>query len=77
VVEGARADPLCAALADAARRAPDPALAVWSLDRALWPQGVPGDRPAPPQAPAAMLCRGQICGLPERDPQALTAALRA
>jgi len=77
VVEGDRADPHAAALADAARRAADPALAVWPLDRALWPQGVPGGRPAPPQAPAAMLCRGQVCGLPQRDPAALAASLRA
>jgi uncharacterized protein YyaL (SSP411 family) len=72
VIEGERAGPLV----EAARSAADPALAVLPLDRALWPQGAPGDRPAVPQAPAAMLCRGQVCGLPERDPAALAAALR-
>ena len=77
VVEGDLADPLAGALAAAARRAPDPALAVWPLDRALWPQGAPGGRPSPLQTPAAMVCRGQVCGLPQRDPQALAAALRA
>jgi uncharacterized protein YyaL (SSP411 family) len=77
VVEGERADPLADALAQAARRAPDPALAVWPLDRAFWPQGAPGGRPAPPRTPAAMVCRGQVCGLPERDPQALATSLRA
>ena len=77
VVEGGRADLLSAALSDVARRAPDPALAVWPLDRTLWPQGAPGGRPAAPQTPAAMVCRGQVCGLPERDPQALAASLRA
>jgi uncharacterized protein YyaL (SSP411 family) len=77
VVEGDRADPLAAALTGAARGAPDPALAVWPLDRALWPQGAPGGRPSPPHTPAAMVCRGQVCGLPERDPEALAASLRA
>ncbi len=76
LVEGAQAEPLGAALASAARRAPDPALAVLPLDRALWPQGAPGGRPAPAETPAAMVCRGQVCGLPERDPDALAAALR-
>jgi uncharacterized protein YyaL (SSP411 family) len=76
VIEGARHDQRALALARAARRAADPALVVWPLDRALWPDGVPGDRPAPPDAPAAMVCRGQVCGLPEREPRALAAALR-
>ncbi len=74
-IEGDRADPLTAALATAARCAADPALAVLPLDRALWPDGAPGGRPAPPATPAAMLCRGQICGLPERDPAVLAASL--
>ena len=65
------------ALRQAALGAPDPTLAVLPLDRALWPQGVPGGRPAPPQTPAAMLCRGQVCGLPETDPKALAATLRS
>ena len=45
--------------------------AVLRLDRALWPQGAPGGRPAPPATPAAMLCRGQTCGLPVRDVEGL------
>jgi uncharacterized protein YyaL (SSP411 family) len=76
VVEGDRADALTTALVGAARRGPDPALAVWPLDRALWPQGAPGGRPSPPAVPAAMVCRGQACGLPQRDPEALAASLR-
>jgi uncharacterized protein YyaL (SSP411 family) len=74
-VEGDPADPRFGALAAAARRAADPAIAVLPLDRAAWPDGVPGGRTAPPQTPAAMLCRGQVCSLPERDPKALSAAL--
>lgn len=76
VVEGARDEDRASALIAAARRAPDPALVVWPLDRLLWPEGVPGGRPAPPQIPAAMICRGQVCGLPEREPAALAVALR-
>ena len=59
-----------------ARRAPDPALAVFPLDRARWPDGSPGGRPSPPHTPAAMVCRGQTCELPQQDPAALAAALR-
>ena len=76
-VEGALGDAEAIALAQAARRAPDPALSVYPLDRSLWPEGPPGGRPLPPQIPAAMVCRGQVCGLPERDPAALAASLRA
>jgi uncharacterized protein YyaL (SSP411 family) len=76
-VEGAFGDPQTVALIDAARRAPDPALAVFPLDRSRWPGGPPGDRPAAPRLPAALLCRGQVCGLPERDPAALAASLRS
>ena len=76
-VEGDAADPGFAALVAAARRAADPALAVLPIDRARWPNGVPGGRPAPPQTPAAMLCRGQVCGLPEHEPAALAAAIAA
>jgi uncharacterized protein YyaL (SSP411 family) len=75
-IESAANDPRAAALIEAARRAPDPAVSALPLDRSLWPQGPPGGRPAPPSPPAAMLCRGQTCGLPERDPEALARALR-
>jgi len=77
VVEGKRSDDRVAALTAIARRAPDPALVVWPLDRSLWPAGVPGGRPAPPHVPAAMICRGQVCSLPQREPAALAAALSA
>ena len=70
-VEGPLEDPLARALAQAALAAPDPALTVLRLDRALWPSGAPGGRPAPPSPPAAMLCRGQTCGLPARTVEAL------
>ena len=63
-VEGPLDDPLAQALAQTALAAPDPALMVLRLDRALWPEGAPGGRPAPPTTPAAMVCRGQTCGLP-------------
>jgi uncharacterized protein YyaL (SSP411 family) len=53
----------------------DPTLAVFPLDRALWPKGLPGGRPAPPAGPAAMMCRGQTCSLPVTDPAALVALL--
>ncbi len=76
VVDGARGDPRAAALLAVARRAPNPTLAVFPLDRALWPEGTPGGRPSPPDLPAAMVCRGQACGLPQRDAGALAAALR-
>ena len=70
VVEGEAL--LAAALAHA-----DPTLAVFPLDRKLWPRGLPGGRPAPPQGPAAMLCRGQTCSLPVYDAAELEALLRA
>ena len=70
VVEGPLDDPLAQALATALA-APDPAICVLRLDRALWPNGAPGGRPAPPMTPAAMVCRGQTCGLPVRDMEAL------
>jgi uncharacterized protein len=76
VVEGKRGEDRVSALTTIARRAPDPALVVWPLDRSLWPAGVPGGRPAPPDIPATMICRGQVCSLPEREPAALAAALR-
>jgi uncharacterized protein YyaL (SSP411 family) len=71
VIEGALADPLAQALAKVALTAPDRAICVLRLDRALWPNGAPGGRPAAPETPAAMLCRGQTCGLPARDVEAL------
>ncbi len=64
VVEAPLADPFGLALTRTALAAPDPALTVLRLDRALWPAGAPGARPAPPSTPAAMVCRGQTCGLP-------------
>ena len=76
VVEGPLDDPRAMALAAAALAAPDPALTVLRLDRALWPKGAPGGRPALPAIPAAMMCRGQVCGLPVRDAQGLRAELR-
>ena len=75
-VEGPLEDPLARKrLAHVALAAPDPALTVLRLDRALWPSGAPGGRPAPPSPPAAMLCRGQTCGLPARTVEALRAEL--
>ena len=65
-----------AALVAAARRAADPALAVLPLDRALGRRARPAAARRRRRPPAAMLCRGQVCGLPERDPEALAAALR-
>jgi len=60
-----------AALANA-----DPTMTVFPLDRTLWPNGLPGGRPAPPQGPSAMVCRGQTCSLPVSDAEALKALLR-
>ncbi len=71
VVEGRLDDPLAQALARVALAAPDPAICVLRLDRALWTNGAPGGRPAPPMTPAATVCRGQACGLPVRDMEAL------
>ena len=65
VIEGPLDDPLAQDLAHVALTAPDPALSVFRLDRALWPNGAPGGRPALPTTPAAMICRGQACGLPQ------------
>ena len=48
VVEGRLDDPLAIALAGVALAAPDPVLTVLRLDRSLWPNGAPGDRPALP-----------------------------
>ena len=71
VVEGPLDDPGAATLARAALAAPDPAICVLRLDRALWPNGAPGGRPSLGAAPAAMLCRGQTCSLPVAAPDAL------
>jgi uncharacterized protein YyaL (SSP411 family) len=76
VVEGPLDDPLAQALAQAALGAPDPTLCVLRLDRALWPAGPPGDRPAPPNVPAALLCKGNACGLPVTTVEALREELR-
>jgi len=75
LVEGPLGDPLAQALAQAALRAPDPAICVLRLDRALWPQGAPGGRPALSKTPAAMVCRGQTCGLPVSDVEGLQGEL--
>ena len=64
------------ALRAAALMHADPTLVVFPFDRALWPDGLPGGRPAPP-ALSAMLCRGQTCSLPVYDVDALRALLRA
>ena len=71
VVEGRLDDDLSQALAQAALAAPDPTLSVLRLDGSLWPAGPPGDRPALPKTPAAMLCKGQACGLPVTSVEAL------
>ena len=71
VVEGRLDDDLSQALAQAALAAPDPTLSVLRLDRSLWPAGPPGDRPALPKTPAAMLCKGNACGLPVTSVEAL------
>jgi uncharacterized protein YyaL (SSP411 family) len=66
-------DPAAQALAKVALCCPDPAIVTFRYDPALWPQGAPGGRPAPPEG--AMLCRGMTCGLPQTEPDALRAAL--
>jgi uncharacterized protein YyaL (SSP411 family) len=75
VVEGPLDAPLAQALARTALAAPDPAICVLRIDRAQWPNGAPGGRPAAPATPAAMLCVGQTCGLPVRDVLALQGRL--
>jgi len=74
-VSGALDDPAAEALAQAALASPDPAIVVFRFDPALWPEGAPGERPLVPGGASAMLCRGMSCGLPERDAEALKAAL--
>jgi uncharacterized protein YyaL (SSP411 family) len=70
-VEGPLDDRVGRALAHMALAVADPIVTVLRLDRALWPGGAPGGRPAPPNIPAAMLCRGQTCGLPVTTVEAL------
>jgi uncharacterized protein YyaL (SSP411 family) len=70
VVEGA-------ALRAAALAHADSTIVVFPLDRTLWPNGLPGGRPAPATTPSAMLCRGQTCSLPVYDVDALLSLLRA
>ncbi len=64
------------ALRAAALAHADSALAVFPLDRTLWPNGLPGARPPPPNG-SALLCRGQTCSLPVYEADALLALLRA
>jgi uncharacterized protein YyaL (SSP411 family) len=75
LVEGRLDDPAAIALAEVALAAPDPVLTVLRLYRSLWPNGAPGDRPALPDTPAAMMCRGSVCGLPVRQAEGLRAEL--
>ncbi len=75
LVEGPLGDPRAAALARVALAAPDPAISVFRLDRALWPDGPPGGRPPIGATPAAMLCRGQTCSLPTTKAEDLAALL--
>ena len=76
VIDGPLEDPVAIELATVARRAPDPSLTVFRLDRRLWPIGPPrGDLPRA-ASPVAMLCQGQSCSLPVATPEALEALLR-
>ncbi len=77
VIAGPAEDGRTAALARAALAAPDPAVVVL---RAVAPDTLPVGHPAhgkPAAPPAAYVCRGGVCGLPETDPARLSAALRA
>ncbi len=71
VVDGPLEDPLAQALAAAARRAPDPSLTVFRLDRSRWRKGSPRDDLPRSEGPVAMLCQGQTCSLPVATPEAL------
>jgi uncharacterized protein YyaL (SSP411 family) len=75
VVEGPLDDPKAMDLARVALAAPGPTLTVLRLDRARWPAGAPGGRPALPTTPSAMMCRGQVCGLPVGDVEGLRGEL--
>ncbi len=77
VVEGPLDDPLAQALAQVALAAPDPAICLLSLDRALWPDRAPGARPSLGAAPAAMVCRDGACSLPVQTPAGLRQLLAA
>ena len=77
VIAGPAGDPRTEALARAALTAPDPAVVVL---RAAAPAALPVSHPAhgkPADPPAAYVCRGGTCGLPETDPAKLSAGLRA
>ena len=78
VVAGPADDPAARALAHAALTAPDPAVC---LLRASDPSAVGPDHPAhgkiaPTDRPLAYVCRGEVCGLPLADPEAVRLALR-
>ena len=77
VVDGPLADPVAAALADAARRASDPGLTVFRLDRRLWPRAAQRGETPGLGSPAAMLCRGQTCSLPVATPEGLAQLITA
>ncbi len=79
VVTGDPADPRAQALTAAALRAPDPAVVVL---RAPQPDALPDGHPAYGKgpvgaAPAAYLCRRNVCGLPIADANSLSRALHA
>ena len=77
VIAGPAGDARAEALARAALAAPDPAVVVL---RAAAPDTLPVGHPAygkPADPPAAYVCRGGVCGLPETDPARLSATLHA
>jgi hypothetical protein len=74
-IEGRLDDAAASALADVALTSADSAIVTLRFDPSLWPEGPPGDRVPLPNAPAAMLCRGQICSLPVDNVEALKALI--
>ena len=74
-IEGRLDDARAIALANVALTAADSAIVTLRFDPSLWPEGPPGDRQRLPNAPAAMLCRGQICSLPADTVEALKALI--
>ncbi len=76
VIDGPLEDPLAEALANVARRAPDPSLTVLRIDRRIWPNGPPRADLPRATSPIAMLCQGQTCSLPVTTPEALAELLR-
>ena len=79
VIAGDPADPRAEALTATALRAPDPAVVVL---RAPQPHALPSGHPAHGKgpvagAPAAYLCRRNVCGLPITDPETLRRSLSA